>query len=199
MSTFTKETNAMVQQEDLNRAVKALEQEGIIVHPTDTVWSIGCHALDRTAVARMLNLKRANGLENFEVLVNSLEMLKDYIPFIHPRLETLLSYHLRPLTVIFDHASGLPAELFLPDGSVAIRLIHDRFCKVLIDDIGAPLLSSPATFQPGHIPTTFGAVSSAVLEKADYVVKHRQMEKEPGELSVMVRLSEREELIFLRE
>lgn len=185
--------------DDISEIVRILLDEGIICYPTDTVWGIGCDATNEVAISRITNLKGRTPEKGYIVLVDSIEMLKKYVPKIHPRLETLLAYHTRPLTVIYDRSVGLPAAVKAPDGSVGIRIVQDEFCKALIGELGRPLLSTSANKSGQPFPPTYGAISSDILMNVDYVVKHRQDDKEPHEPSSIARLDRHQELDFIRE
>ena len=132
-------------------------------------------------------------------MVSSIEMLKRYVPKIHPRLETLLSFHNRPLTVIYDKSVGIPAGAKAPNGSVAIRVAQDEFCQALIESLGRPILSTSANKSTAPFPPTFGGISSEILGGVDYVVKYRQDDKQPGEPSAIAKLDRHLELEFLRD
>ncbi|MFM7401407.1 MAG: L-threonylcarbamoyladenylate synthase, partial [Bacteroidota bacterium] len=122
-----------------------------------------------------------------------------YVPKLHPRIETLLSFHQRPLTVVYDHSVGIPASVRAPNGSVAIRVATDQFCQELISQLNSPLLSTSANESSESYPPHFGAISSEILKSVDYVVKYRQDDKTPGEPSAVARLDRHLELEFLRE
>ncbi len=199
MTTYTNEKIRMIKEYNLKGALTTLQQGGILLYPTDTVWSIGCDATNTLAIEKVKRLKQHTSTGGFEILVDSIQMLRQYVAHLHPKIETLLLYHVRPLTIVFDRARNLPAEVIAPDGSVAIRLVQDAFCSSLICDFGKPLLATFASMSEGTFPVNFGAISSEVIEGVDFVVKHRQGEKKTSEPSVVVRLSRRDELIFLRE
>lgn len=185
--------------DDISEIVRILHDEGIICYPTDTVWGIGCDATNEVAIARITRLKGRAPDKGYIILVDSIEMLKQYVPKIHPRLETLLAYHSRPLTVIYDRSVGLPTAVKAPDGSVGIRIVQDEFCRLLIGALGRPLLSTSANKSGQPFPPTFGAISSDILMNVDYVVKHRQDDKEPHQPSSIAKLDRHQELDFIRE
>lgn len=186
----------MVQHYDLSGALNTLENSGVILFPTDTLWSIGCDVRDPVAVKRLLRLRPAGQLE---ILVDSLEMLREYVAHVHPRIETLLVYHVRPITVLFDKVRQLPIEVLVNGRSAAFRVVQDKYCRELIGALGRPVVSVYAQIEGATLPSHFGAVGSDVIEAVDYVVKFRQGEKIPGEPSVMVRLTRKDEFEFLRE
>ena len=126
-------------------------------------------------------------------------MLKNYVRHLHPRLETLLHYHVRPLTIIYDQGRQLPNSILESDGSIAVRLVQDDYCRALIDELGYPIVAVPADLREGFYPPGFGTISSDVVAKVDYVSRHRRTDRVISELSVMVRLDEKDELEFIRE
>lgn len=185
--------------DDISEIVRLLEGGGLLCYPTDTIWAIGCDATNEAAIARLAELKGQAPAKGYIVLVDSLEMLKQYVPKIHPRIETLLAYHQRPLTLVYDHVTGLPLVVKAPDRTAAIRVATDEFCRELIREFGKPLVSTAACKHGEPYPPTFGAISSEILGGVDYVVKYRQDDKEPHEPSAIARLDRHKELEFIRE
>jgi len=132
------------------------------------------------------------------LLVSSIDMLKEYVFTLHPKIETLLAYHERPITVIYDAPIGLPETLLASDGTVAIRVVRDHFCEKLIEAFGKPIISTSANVSGQPFPESFGQISSEILSKVDYVVKHRQADKQKNEPSLLIKMSPKGELVFLR-
>ncbi len=189
----------MFGKDNLETITTTLENSGLILYPTDTIWGIGCDATNGDAVQRIFDLKRRPYDKPFVLLVNSIEMLKNYVEHVHPRIETLLMHHLQPLTMIYDRAKNLPPISHDKSGSVAIRVVQDSFCKELIGQFGKPLIASSANISDKPFPANFGGISSDVITGVDYVVKWKQGEKKLSQPSVIAKFSEKEELIFLRE
>lgn len=181
------------------KAVEALNREGLILFPTDTIWGLGCNACDPVAVHRVYNLKKRPTNKPFVLLVDSIDMLKKYVRHVHPRIETLLVHHVRPLTVIYDKGKNLPKNVTAKDGSIGIRIPKDNYCQSLIRTFGKPLVATSANISGEPFPSVFAEVSSAIVKGVDYVENYRQADTNFGEPSVIVRLSKRGELEFLRE
>ncbi|MFK8105032.1 MAG: L-threonylcarbamoyladenylate synthase [Saprospiraceae bacterium] len=189
----------MFENDKLEDIIDVLKTSGLILYPTDTIWGIGCDACDEEAVRKVYQLKQSTHDENFVLLVDSLAMLKKYVAEVHPRIDTLLSYHIRPLTVVYEEAKDLAPSVIAPDGSIAVRIVQDDFCKNLIQAFGRPLVATSANIHNQAFPSNFGAISSEVIRQVDYVVKARQSEKSLQEPSVLVKVSPKGELVFLRE
>jgi len=185
--------------DDISDIARLLEDGGLICYPTDTIWAIGCDATNETAIARLSALKEQPPGQGLILLVDSVDMLKQYAPKIHPRVETLLAYHQRPLTMVYEKPVGLPAAVKHANGSVAIRVATDEFCQELIKVFGKPIVSTAACKHGQPSPPSYGGISSEILGSVDYVVKYRQDDREPHEPSAIARLDRHKELEFIRE
>jgi len=192
-------TNNYFLKDNLEEVLAVLANDGIILYPTDTIWGIGCDACNPTAIERIYNLKRRDRSKPFVLLVDSVEMLKNYVEQMPPRIETLLAFHTRPLTVIYDKGFNLPANAMANTGSVAIRLVQDDFCKQLIHTFNRPLVATSANISNAPFPSSFGEISSEVIQGVDYVFQHRRADKTQREPSVIVRYNEKGDLVFIRE
>lgn len=187
----------MMQIDTMMEVIDTLNSGGTILYPTDTIWGIGCDACNARAIDKVYALKQRDPAKPFIVLAASLAMVKQYVNQVHPRIDTLLGYHKRPLTVVYEQARNLPPNLIAADGSVAIRIPQDDYCRSLIQAYGKPLVATSANISNEPFPKHFGAISSSVIEGVDHVMRGKRdvIESEP---SVIVRLSPKGELIFLR-
>ena len=184
---------------ELEDIVSTLEKGGIVLYPTDTIWGLGCDALNAKAIEKVYQIKKRSHSSPLIVLVDSLETLKIYAPRIHPRVETLLSMHLQPLTIIYPHVVGLPEILYSDKKMVAIRVVQDVFCQEMIRRFGRPIVSTSANVTGQPWPKGFGEISSEVIKAVNYVVRHRREEKVTGAPSVMATYNSKGNLNFIRE
>jgi len=180
------------------KATETLANGGLILYPTDTIWGVGCDATNEAAVEAVFDLKKRPKDKPFVLLMSDVDMLKAYLKQLHPRLETLLLYHKRPLTIIYEDAINLAPNAIAANGSVAIRIPKDEYCLDLIRDFGKPIVASSANISNEPFPSHFGEVSSDVIVGVDYIEKYRQWDKEQREPSVIARLGVKDELEFLR-
>lgn len=199
MLTFTNQRRCMVQNYLLEPILETLESGGLILFPTDTIWGIGCDATNPASVTRIRQLRQLPPSLPLTLLAPSIEMVKEYVSQIHPRIETLLQFHTRPLTIIYDQARNLPQEAAATDGSIAFRVPRNSFCMEMLEEFGKPIVATAACVGTTPYPKHFGEISSAIIEGIDFVVKYRQMDKEMDEPSVVARVGEDEELIFIRD
>ncbi|MEZ4986633.1 MAG: Sua5/YciO/YrdC/YwlC family protein [Saprospiraceae bacterium] len=198
LMTTTQAAGFMIQRYDLEGAAAMLDQEGLVLLQADALWYIACAADDPVALERLKRIKQPTLHTPFEVLFDSLEMLKHYFPRLHPRFETLLHYHKRPLTVVTEPTDSLPLSVCTPDGRVAVRIVHDLYCRDLIAHLNRPLAVALAHFKGAPWPNHFGRVRSDIIEAVDYVSRYRPKETVEARPTIMVQLDDMDELDFIR-
>lgn len=181
----------MLQQEnfedDIVQCLKVLQEGSIILYPTDTVWGIGCDATQQAAVEKIIKLKQRSGSKSFVVLVASEKEIYKYVSNVEPLVFSYLEQATKPVTVIYEGAVGLAPGVVAADGSVAIRICKDAFCKQLIKRFRKPLVSTSANFSGKKTPACFQEIEKELIRQVDYVVKYKQNDTTPVQPSTIVR------------
>ena len=184
--------------EDIISAIEIMERGGVILYPTDTIWGLGCDVLCEGAVDKIFRIKKRERKNPLILLVSSIEMLKEYVPAMHPRLENLLAFHEKPVTVIYDHVRNLPDYLKSKDGSVAIRITKEPYSHELVERLNRPITSTSANITGQAFPKYFGEVQSDILQQVDYISQWGRDSREEREPSVIMRIDLNGELDFVR-
>lgn len=188
----------MVFADKMRDLISVLENDGVIVYPTDTIWGLGCSVFSKKALDKIYKIKGRRPDKPFVILCSNISMLKKYVDRIHPRIETLLAYHTRPITIVYPKAKNLPDFAISDDGSVAIRIATDPFSKTLVDLLGGPIVSTSANVSGEPFPTRFDEINPIVLHQADYVCFHNRSKSGTGKPSVIASYDKKGELIFIR-
>jgi L-threonylcarbamoyladenylate synthase len=191
--------NSPVQMEpEVEAALESLRSGGTILYPTDTVWGIGCNAFDEKAVNRIYTIKRRPDSKSLIVLVAEARDILQLVAA--PDLEAFeyMESQERPTTVIFDDAIGFPENLVAENGSIALRIVKDPFCRSLIKRLRAPLVSTSANISGQPAPSFFHEISGIIRESVDHVVAWRQDDHQPAQPSQIVKW-ERGAPVFIRK
>lgn len=182
-----------------SEALSTLHQGGLVLLPTANLWQLVTHPHYPNAMQRQLQLCPPTPYNRPELLFYNMELLKEWVPDLHPKLETLLLFHQRPLTLLVKVPMANP---MLKDrrGLTAVRLIQDSFCYRLGEDLELPLVASVAQAAGDKtLPLRFGQIRSDVLKGVDYIVRRRQLETLDIAPTVIVRLDKNDEVVFVRE
>src|SRR5579872_1762496 len=173
-------------EKDIANALTVLQAGGSIVYPTDTIWGIGCDATNAAAVARVYALKQREAAKSLIVLVADERDILRYTSSPDLRIFEHLQTVTKPTTVIYAGAIGLAENLVGADGTVAIRLVNDPFCRHLIKRFRKPIVSTSANISGDASPVFFGDIDQRILDGVDYVVEHRRDDRTPKEPSAII-------------
>src|ERR1700712_2512616 len=118
--------------EEVAKALKVLQEGGIILYPTDTIWGIGCDAANTDAVKKIFRLKQRDEAKSMIILLDTDNKLQSYVQEVPELAYTLIEYAENPLTLIIPGAKNISPALIAEDGSVGIRVSSHPFCQGLI-------------------------------------------------------------------
>lgn len=172
---------------DIDACLEVLRTGGLILYPTDTVWGIGCDATNQEDVARVYALKKREDEKALIVLVADERDVLQYTASPDLSVFDYLSKTSKPTTVIYEGALGFAGNLIGKDGSIAIRICSDPFCRNLIRRFRKPIVSTSANISGEPAPENFHAISDLVKKGVDYIVQYRQDEKKPASPSSVIR------------
>ncbi len=160
---------------EISNALEVLNNGGLILYPTDTVWGIGCDATNPDAVKKVYELKERQDKKALICLVADDRMLGRYVKEIPKVAYDLFEVSDDPITIIYDDAQNLAANLIAEDRSIAIRIPDDDFCFQLIRRFGKPIVSTSANISTQPTPKSFKEIAPRILKGVDYVVNlHRE-------------------------
>ena len=174
--------------EEIKRACDVLHRGGVILYPTDTVWGIGCDATNEEAVRRVYEIKRRADSKAMLVLVDSDVKVQGYIREVPTVAWDLIELAEKPLTIIYDGARNLAANLVADDGSVGMRVTREEFSRQLCFRFRKPIVSTSANISGEPSPRSFAEISAEIKQSVDYIVAVRQNEPPCSTPSSIVKL-----------
>ncbi|HBH47041.1 MAG TPA: threonylcarbamoyl-AMP synthase [Bacteroidales bacterium] len=165
-----------------------MQQGGIILYPTDTIWGIGCDATNAEAVKRVYDIKKRSDSKALLVLLDSENRLMQYVSDVPEVAWELIEASDKPLTIIYSGAKNLASNLIAEDGSIGIRVVRDEFCEKLIGRFRKPLVSTSANISGEQAPAIFNEITDAIKASVDYIVEHRQDDTTKSPASSIIKL-----------
>ena len=156
-------------QTEINKALAILQTGGTILYPTDTIWGIGCDATNPNAIAKIYKIKKwieSKALISLVCNKTQLQNITNSIPD--------FDITTKPTTIIYPNITGLDASFLGADGSAAIRIVTDGFCKELIQKFGKPIVSTSANISRNDFPKQFSEITNKIKNNVDYIVNLHQ-------------------------
>ena len=130
---------------EIERVVATLRQGGIIIYPTDTLYALGCDALNVRAVERICKLKNIDPRKALlSIVCPDLSMLSQYAKVSNTCFKLMRRNLPGAFTFILPTSSQLP-HLYKSRKTVGIRVPDNAIARAIAQQLGNPLLSSSVT------------------------------------------------------
>ncbi len=172
---------------DIENCLHAIKSGGIILYPTDTIWGIGCDATNEEAAEKIITLKERPSNKSFVVLVADERDIMKYVAAPDLSVFDYLQTLAKPATVIYENAIGLAPNVLADDGSVAIRICKEPFCRHLIKRFRKPIVSTSANFSGQPSPQVFSDINKRIIKGVDCAVTYRRDDNTKAQPSSIIK------------
>ena len=157
--------------EKIDDVVGVLEQGGVIVYPTETVYGIGCLAGWHSALDRIAELKQSEPGSSYLVLIRGKKQLDRFCSRIPSSAKKLIDlFWPGPLTLVLPARDGLHPRLVGPSGGVALRQSSHNWPRALLERLDDGLVSTSANPSGKVPPSVLSDLDSSIAGKVDLVV-----------------------------
>lgn len=127
--------------EDLQRIVDLLNDGGLLIYPTDTMYAIGCHALKERAVERICRLKGIDPAKNnLSIICYDLSNISEYAKIDNNTFKLMKRNLPGAFTFILPTGSRLP-KIFRNRKEVGIRVPDNNIIREICHLLDAPILT----------------------------------------------------------
>ena len=123
-------------------AVERLRAGAIICFPTDTVYALGCDALNQRAIERLCRLKGINPDKNqLSVVCSGLSQASEYVRIDNAAYRIVKEYLPGPYTFVLPASTKLP-KVFKGRKTVGLRIPDNDIAVALAEELGNPILTT---------------------------------------------------------
>lgn len=127
---------------EIDRVVKILQEGGLIIYPTDTVYAIGCDALNVRAVEKICKMKGINPEKsNLSIICYDMSNISEYAKVDNNTFKMMKKNLPGAFTFILNTTSTLP-KIYKNKKTVGIRIPDNNIVRELVLALGNPLLTT---------------------------------------------------------
>lgn len=138
LKLYNKDNNS----NDIQRIVDILNDGGIIIYPTDTMYAIGCHALKERPIERICKLKKLDPRKhNLSIICYDLSNISEYARVSNATFKLMKRNLPGPFTFILNADSRLP-KIFRNRKEVGIRVPDNSIIREICRSLDAPILTT---------------------------------------------------------
>ena len=127
---------------EIEKIVSILHDGGTVIYPTDTLYAIGCDALNVRAVEKICDLKGINPEKsNLSIICNDLSIISEYAKVNNTTFKLMKRNLPGPFTFILPTTSSLP-KIYKKKKTVGIRVPDNTIIREIVAQLGNPILST---------------------------------------------------------
>jgi tRNA threonylcarbamoyl adenosine modification protein (Sua5/YciO/YrdC/YwlC family) len=124
--------------------VECLQDGGVIIYPTDTIYGLGCNIFQHKAIERIARIKQVEPEKaQLSFICYDLSDLSKYTRSISTPLYRLLKNYLPgPYTFILPASREVPKMLQSKKSTIGLRIPDNNIARTIVRELGSPILSA---------------------------------------------------------
>ena len=159
-----------VNSRNIDDAVRILRDGGVVIYPTDTVYALGCDALNNRAIERLCRLKGINlDKQLLSVVCASISQAAEYARIDNRAFRLMKDNLPGPFTFILPSASSLP-KVFKGRKSVGVRVQDNAIALALAESLGNPVMTTSVSVENDDDIISPDALELAYRHDADLLI-----------------------------
>jgi L-threonylcarbamoyladenylate synthase len=166
---------------DVNSLVNILNNSGIAVIPTDTVYGLVGDATNENVIKKIFLIKQRENSKPLLILISNFDMLKKYVKNISSlELGIINKFWPGPLTIIFQNKKNLSDVLTANKSEIAIRMPNDERLLDLINKLDKPIIATSANIAHKKTITSIDLLEDKIKNNVDYIYDGGFLEDNPS-------------------
>ena len=134
-----------VDESELNKIKEILDNDGVIIFPTDTVYGIACNCFSEKAIKKVFDIKKRPENKPINVLSNNLDKIKLVSKNISEKEEFLINKYMPgALTIILDKNEKVSDILTAGLDTIGVRIPKNNISLRILENVSYPLATTSA-------------------------------------------------------
>lgn len=156
--------------QNIEAAVDVLRGGGLIIYPTDTLYALGCDALNNNAVSKICKIKGINPEKQYlSIVCDSISMVSEYAKYDNMQFKLMKHNLPGPFTFIFQSTRTLP-KVFKGRRTVGIRIPSNKIATTLTSSLGHPIMTTTIPFEDEDYAINPELIAEAYQSDVDVVI-----------------------------
>lgn len=145
MTTEVFDWQEKINEQELNKTVDILQNGGIVIFPTETVYGIGANAYNEESVKRIYEVKNRPDEKPLSILVSGIGEIEKYA-IIENDIERKIINHFMPgpLTIILKKKNGIFDYVSSGKNTIGIRIPDNKIILEILKKVNIPIVAPSA-------------------------------------------------------
>lgn len=181
---------------NIDKICDVINNKGLVITPTDTVYGIMADAMDEDAIRGVYNIKKRGYNKPLIILVDSFEMLSQYTEEIS-EMERKLMNRFWPglVTFILKKNDKISDLITAGNNTVGVRIPDNKELLEIIRRLNRPVVSTSANITETPVITSIEMLEEDIIDNIDYIEDGGYLDNQS---STIVKINDNE-LVILRE
>ena len=156
----------------VKQVAECLQDGGVIIYPTDTIYGLGCDIRQHKAIEKICHIKHIDPQKaQLSFICRDLSHLSDYTKSIDTPLYRMLKHYLPgPYTFILPASKQVPKILQSKKSTIGLRVPDNEICRNILGALGNPILSASLPGEMVEEYTDPEVIQSRFGDQVDFVI-----------------------------
>lgn len=160
-----------IKNEELDEVVNALNNDKIVVFPTETVYGIGGNALKVEVINKLFQAKKRNYGKPISLLVGSIDKIKN-IAYVDKNEEKIIKAFMPgELTLVLKKKACINDLVTAGKNTVGVRIPNHNIALTILNKVDYPLATSSANISGENNIADFDEIVSDLKDYVDIFIK----------------------------
>lgn len=155
---------------NLKSISEILDNGGLMIYPTETIWAIGCISTNPKSVDKIYKLKKRKKDAPFINIIDDFSKIDNYVDPIDEELFNLIKENKSDHTIIYPNCKKPYYYLANNNNEIAFRVTPLSNLKEIMEMIDKPLISTSANISGEPFAKSFDKISSDLLNSVDVIL-----------------------------
>ena len=170
----------------IKKAVEVLQDGGVIIYPTDTVYGLGCALSSKRGIDRIYEIKRRSRKRPLSFVCADLKDISRYArvsDFAYKTMKRLLP---GPYTFILEASRLVPKTILPKRLATGIRVPDNQICISLVRELGQPIISTSVSTEDGEVLSNPVEIKDKFGHTVDMIIDGGILVSEPSSIISLV-------------
>jgi len=172
----------------INKTKEVLEEGGVIIFPTDTVYAYGCDIKDKRAIERIYRLKKMDKKKPLSFIFTEISEISEYVRNVSDDAFKIMKKAFPgPYTFIFKASKLVPKIVVTNQKTIGVRIPDNNIALDIVRALGRPILATSVFNLSGEYLIDPRELEKVFRNEVDLVI---DAGPKPAEPSTVIDLSE---------
>ena len=179
----------------INKTVAVLQNNGVIIYPTDTVYGLGASVCSKSALERIYRIKKVSNNKLLSFICSDFHNISQYAYISNGAFKIMKRCLPGPFTFILPATKLVPKILVKKRSTVGVRIPNSKLCQTLVKTLGFPIISTSVPAGPDEILNDPSEIEKRYYAQIDLLLDNGILVSQP---STIVDLTE-DNPVIIRE